>query len=63
MGMYYCRGCDHYHDSKGDAGYNITNDREEYCDDTLPEFDPEKAHADLQAWIASRPVLMVSGVV
>lgn len=35
--MYYCHGCDHYHDSKSDAGYNETPDHRSYCDDTMPE--------------------------
>lgn len=34
--MYYCNGCDDYHDSKGDAGYNSAPDLKQYCDDTVP---------------------------
>lgn len=35
MGMYYCHGCDYYHDSKSDAGYNETPDHRSFCDETF----------------------------
>lgn len=31
MGMFYCHGCDQYHDSK-DGEYNLAADGREYCD-------------------------------
>ncbi len=54
MGMYYCSGCDDYHDSRGDAGYNVTTDGKQYCDDTKPEFDPVKEHLAIRAHLYSR---------
>lgn len=41
MGMYYCHGCDYYHDSKSDAGYNETPDHRSFCDETMPVTDEQ----------------------
>ncbi len=48
MSMYYCHGCDYYHDSKGGSGYN-DRDGKAYCDETAPEKIEYPANFD--AWV------------